>query len=219
MELGCVKYPYEKDLQRYWTENRIAIFAFIEEVHRGIKGVIRDSNGNPLPNVTVHINGIEHDIRSVSDGDYWRLVSPGNYSVTFWKPGYRKWSTSFEIIPYDWATWINVTLQDEADFSSLAASDLTSSKVLGFPRPVFVIVAGSLLLTFLVAALCVYNLISFTSQWKYRGFQKVNGSMDEYEYGKFMERKLLDDDLNDSSEDELYNSDMITSRTEHTTNT
>ena len=62
-----------------------------------------------------------------------------------------------------------------------------------------------------VAALCVYNLISFTSQWKYRGFQKVSGSFDEYEYGKFMERKLLDEDLNDSSEDELYNSEMYTS--------
>jgi hypothetical protein len=36
LELGCVKYPYQKDLLRYWNENRVAIFAFIEEAHRGM---------------------------------------------------------------------------------------------------------------------------------------------------------------------------------------
>lgn len=36
LELGCVKYPYQKDLLRYWNENRVAIFAFIEEAHRGL---------------------------------------------------------------------------------------------------------------------------------------------------------------------------------------
>lgn len=164
-----------------------------------------------MPNVSVHITGIDHDVKSAADGDYWRLLAPGNYTVTFHKSGYQNYSQSFEIIPYDWATWINVTLVYVADSSSLEGSDLSLSRVFGLPRPVFVIVFGSLILTLFVAALCVYNLISFTSQWKYRGFQKVSGSFDEYEYGKFMERKLLDEDLNDSSEDELYNSEMYTS--------
>lgn len=206
LELGCVKYPHQKDLQRYWTENRIAVFAFIEEVHRGIKGVVRDANGNPLSNVSIHIHGIDHDVTSATDGDYWRLLAPGNYSVTFSKAGFRPQSASVEIVAYEWATWINATLQSDSAPLDL---DLAANRVMGFPRPVFVMVAGSLLLTFLVAALCIYNLVSFTTQWRYRGFQKVSASLDEYSYGS---RKLLDDDaMDDSSEDELYNSSDITS--------
>lgn len=215
LELGCFKYPYEKDLPRYWQENRVALVTLMEQVHRGIKGLIRDSNGNPLSNATIHIHGIDHDVRSAVDGDYWRLIAPGNYSVTFAKPGYKNWTTAFHLSSDDWAKVINVTLPDDPlDSSSiLDGTDLSASKVLGFPRPVFVIVAGSLLLTLLVAGLCVYNLISFATQWKYRGFQKVSATFDDYDYGKIADHKLLQQQMDDSSEDELYNaSDVLTTK-------
>ena len=32
IELGCVKYPMEKDLNRYWTQNEAALFVFISQV-------------------------------------------------------------------------------------------------------------------------------------------------------------------------------------------
>ena len=209
LELGCFKYPFERDLPRYWRENRVPIFSFIEQVHRGIKGLVRDGNGNPLSDVAVHIHGIDHDVRSAADGDYWRLVAPGNYSVSFSKPGYRNWMTHFAVVPYEWASWINVTLQDVGAGSQSLEADLATSKVLGLPRPVFVIVASSLLLTFLVASLCVYNLISFTSQWKYRGFHKVSSSLDDFDYRKIDERQLMEEDS--SEEDELFSADVLTS--------
>lgn len=87
LELGCFKYPYAKDLEKYWRENRRAIFAFIEEVHRGVKGIIRDPTGNPVSNVTIHVHGIDHDVYSAYDGDFWRLLAPGNYTITFYKAG------------------------------------------------------------------------------------------------------------------------------------
>ena len=32
IELGCVKYPWQKDLKQYWTQNEAALFVFIAQV-------------------------------------------------------------------------------------------------------------------------------------------------------------------------------------------
>lgn len=88
VELGCFKYPRARDLPKYWDENKKSLFAFMEQVHKGIKGVIRDQNNNPVPDVSIRIGGIDHVVKSASGGDYWRLIAPGSYNVTFSKKGY-----------------------------------------------------------------------------------------------------------------------------------
>ncbi|XP_058644507.1 adipocyte enhancer-binding protein 1 isoform X3 [Onychostoma macrolepis] len=98
--LGCDKFPHESELASEWENNREALLAFIEQVHRGIKGVVRDVDGNLLANATVSVEGIKHDVKTAATGDYWRLLNPGEYRVTARADGYSS-QTRLCIVGYD----------------------------------------------------------------------------------------------------------------------
>ncbi|XP_067879196.1 inactive carboxypeptidase-like protein X2 [Heterodontus francisci] len=86
--VGCDKFPHENELAKEWENNQEALLFFMEQVHRGIKGFVRDLDGNAIANATVSVEGINHDVLTASDGDYWRILNPGDYRVTVKAQGY-----------------------------------------------------------------------------------------------------------------------------------
>uniref|UniRef100_A0A8D3B7U8 Carboxypeptidase D, a n=1 Tax=Scophthalmus maximus TaxID=52904 RepID=A0A8D3B7U8_SCOMX len=89
IELGCVKYPMAKDLPKYWEQNRRALLQFIRQVHTGVKGTVSDSrDGTGIPNATITVAEIDHNITTARTGDYWRLLAPHTYSITASAHGY-----------------------------------------------------------------------------------------------------------------------------------
>uniref|UniRef100_A0A4W6FTL6 AE binding protein 1 n=1 Tax=Lates calcarifer TaxID=8187 RepID=A0A4W6FTL6_LATCA len=80
--LGCDKFPHQSELAYEWEKNREAMLIFMEQVHRGIRGIVKDQQGNPIENATVSVEGINHDVTTAPTGDYWRLLNPGEYRVT-----------------------------------------------------------------------------------------------------------------------------------------
>ena len=110
LELGCRKFPYESDVKNFWNQNKRSLIAFMEEVHKGIKGFVYDTNGKPVSNATIRVEGIAHDVHSVADGDYWRLLLPGTYRITAFKVGYGSHSQTVTITD-GLATELNFTLE------------------------------------------------------------------------------------------------------------
>lgn len=82
VEVSCFKYPFGKDIKDYWEKNRQSLLEYMEQVHRGISGFVLDPNGIPIANATIVVAGIEGKIvRSYIDGDFWRLLLPGEYHL------------------------------------------------------------------------------------------------------------------------------------------
>nr|XP_045582871.1 carboxypeptidase E-like [Procambarus clarkii] len=102
LEVGCDKYPAASSLQQEWLDNKDALLEYMWQVHIGVKGVVRDSvTGQGIPNALIHVKNItrindthvrnedlNHDVTSVHDGDYWRLLVPGEYEITATADGY-----------------------------------------------------------------------------------------------------------------------------------
>ncbi|KAM6899041.1 inactive carboxypeptidase-like protein X2 [Lycodopsis pacificus] len=97
MYVGCDKFPHESELPEEWENNRESLLVFMEQVHRGIKGAVRDLQGRGIANATISVEGISHDIRTAADGDYWRLLNPGEYRVTAKAEGYSLTSKKCEV--------------------------------------------------------------------------------------------------------------------------
>ncbi|XP_005335285.2 carboxypeptidase N catalytic chain [Ictidomys tridecemlineatus] len=88
LELSCNKFPRQEELQREWLGNREALIQFLEQVHQGIKGMVLDENHYNLTGAVISVHGINHDVTAGEQGDYFRLLLPGTYTVTATAPGF-----------------------------------------------------------------------------------------------------------------------------------
>nr|XP_046269780.1 probable carboxypeptidase X1 isoform X1 [Scatophagus argus] len=89
VELSCDKFPHASELPIEWENNKESLLVYMEQVHRGIKGVVRDKQTKQgIADAIIKVEDHNHDIRSAADGDYWRLLNPGEYQVVVWAEGY-----------------------------------------------------------------------------------------------------------------------------------
>merc|ERR1712004_505704 len=111
LELGCDKYPAASTLAQEWEDNRKSLLEFIWMAHSGFKGVVKDADTRQgIANALIHVRNItrvtkgfrrsddiNHDITSVHDGDYWRLLTPGEYEVIAIADGYEPQAQLIEV--------------------------------------------------------------------------------------------------------------------------
>ncbi|XP_063812032.1 carboxypeptidase D [Pseudophryne corroboree] len=88
-ELSCCKYPPASALAEEWENNRESLLKFMEMVHIGAKGFVRDSvTKKGIENTTISVSGIDHKITTGKMGNFQRLLAPGTYNITASVIGY-----------------------------------------------------------------------------------------------------------------------------------
>ncbi|KAK3518100.1 hypothetical protein QTP70_033322 [Hemibagrus guttatus] len=130
LELSCCKFPPEHELPGLWEANKPALLAYMQQVHLGVKGQVFDSNGAPVQNASVEVEGRRNlcPFKTDHNGEYYRLLLPGNYTITVTYPGY-KLLTETVSVPYNLdkftALTHNFQLEKSASTTVLEATEPT----------------------------------------------------------------------------------------------
>lgn len=127
LELGCNQYPPAESLIQYWDMNKVALLNYMRQVHRGVKGMVKDaSTGTPLAGVNVHVRNIDHNVTSTAAGDYFRLLVPGLYRILFERAGYHS-EEIFVTLGDGMAQIHNIKLRSTGQPAQIANNTETSS--------------------------------------------------------------------------------------------
>jgi len=71
-------------------KNKESLLQYMESVHSGIKGEVIDADtGNYVQNARVKIRGNGKVIRTTRDGEFWRLLVPGEHVLSVTANGYE----------------------------------------------------------------------------------------------------------------------------------
>lgn len=88
VEMDCCKFPHHSKLPEQWENHKQSLIDYMKLTHMGVKGQVKYSNGTGIANAAIdvassmHPSGRRHTIHSSKEGDYYRLLLPGDYQVT-----------------------------------------------------------------------------------------------------------------------------------------
>jgi len=97
LEISCCKFPQASQLPDFWEKNKDALINLLLEVHRGVKGTILDENNNRISKAVIEIDGRDHPTNTTENGEFWRILLPGNYKLRVIKAGYKTLEQRFSV--------------------------------------------------------------------------------------------------------------------------
>ena len=132
IEQGCHKYPFADELEGIWNDNKDALISYIQEVHRGVAGYVVDENGFAIANASIEVSDRAHPVTTSTDGDYWRLLVPGKYSIAASAEGFSPACASSVNVPNTGKVQLNFTLKrsEEDAPASFTCGSLADSSLL-----------------------------------------------------------------------------------------
>jgi len=112
IELSDIYKPPASKLPALWSDNREAMLQYLERVHCGVRGILRDAeSGLPVAGA-VRVEGFHHLVFSdPAVDDYHRLLLPGTYTLWFYAPGYIPQRITGVVVAGGPATRLDVALQ------------------------------------------------------------------------------------------------------------
>ncbi|KAG1970038.1 carboxypeptidase D, b isoform X2 [Pimephales promelas] len=134
-KFSCCKYPPASQLYTEWTNNKEALLAYIQKAHIGVRGFVMTRSGFGLPDATISVSGIDHNITSWTFGDYYRLLLPGRYDITASSPGYLSNTVKNVPVIEGKATLLNFTLEKPLEEMLMLGHSERHTKDLSTPGP------------------------------------------------------------------------------------
>lgn len=126
VEVNCIKFPPQEHLIGIWNDNKYSLFSYLSQVHNTIHGFVFDEvTGKAIEGATIGINDMTKIIQTYIYGDYWRLVNPGTYQVTFDHPLYNTVVKQVTITPEDPQMYLNVTMRPIKDDNIKMKDDIS----------------------------------------------------------------------------------------------
>ncbi|XP_076767108.1 carboxypeptidase D svr [Xylocopa sonorina] len=123
-ELSCCKYPNASDMPEYWKSNKESLIKYLEQAHIGVKGLVRDIDGQPIEAAAIIVHGINHNVSTTHRGEYWRLLLPGTYYIHAEAWGYQPSEPRNIVVESGEPIIVNFTLrQDTYDDQGKLVSD------------------------------------------------------------------------------------------------
>ncbi|XP_068218391.1 LOW QUALITY PROTEIN: carboxypeptidase D-like [Palaemon carinicauda] len=109
IELSCCKYPPSNELAKFWEDNRKALIRYLGEVHRGVRGFIKDEENHPIEGASIKLKNRDVGFQSTKYGEYWRILLPGVYTIEVYAEGFQPREEEF-VVEESNPTLLNLTL-------------------------------------------------------------------------------------------------------------
>ncbi|KAG1951702.1 carboxypeptidase M [Pimephales promelas] len=93
---SCCLFPLPEMLPTLWAENRKSLLSMLVEVHKGVRGVVKDKNGKPIVGAIIVLNG---GVRVFTgEGGYFHaLLAPGLHNIEAVADGYQQQSQKVSV--------------------------------------------------------------------------------------------------------------------------
>lgn len=126
LEVSCCKYPRSNQLPQFWEDNREALLRYLGEAHRGVKGIVTDASGRPVSGAKIQVAGREFGFKTTSQGEFWRLLMPGDYRLIVEADGYQPITQSFSVSG-DQPTILNLSLSRDQNSAGSGVATVVQS--------------------------------------------------------------------------------------------
>ncbi|XP_061072630.1 carboxypeptidase D isoform X2 [Conger conger] len=190
---GCCLFPSASQLSGLWAQNSKSLLSMLVEVHKGVRGVVKDRSGRPIAGAMIVLNG---GVRVfTSEGGYFHaLLAPGAHNIEAVADGYQQQRQKVFVSSYEAAS--SITIEFDMD-----------NHIFGLPRE-FVVASAAASMTALVITACIiWCVCSAKSTQQKDGFHRLRQHRQDYEddirlTSMGSEKSLLSPEFQDESESE-----------------
>ncbi|MDA3943396.1 MAG: M14 family zinc carboxypeptidase [Bacteroidetes bacterium] len=105
LEISDIKTLPANQLQAWWTYNKASLLSYMEQTSYGINGTITDEMTGEQLEAEITIEGHDLDnsqvVSTLPEGNYYRPIKAGTYSVTYAAEGYHPQTFSLAVEDYE----------------------------------------------------------------------------------------------------------------------